>query len=367
MPSGSSAQPGSAPTHIRDIFLVLASLVIILAGARAASNLLIPLLLALFLAIICSSPIDALRRRGVPGWLSAIAVGTGILLSFALMLLMLGSTAENFAKAVPTYQQQFTHLVDTWTQWLNGHGITVSRKAIDEAFDPADALGFFGGFISSLGEVLSNFVLILFTVIFLLADASSFGAKLAASQSQDHGRYLAAFQQLVVAMNGYITTKALVSLLTAGMIWLGLFLLGVEFAVLWAFLAFILNFVPNIGSIIAAVPPVLLSLLALNPVLTGLIIALYLGVNMIVGNVIEPRWMGQRVGLSTLAVFISLVFWGWMFGAVGMLLSVPLTMTLKFLAMQHPSTMWISILLSNPNTDTEMQSNQDQPTEAEHA
>jgi AI-2 transport protein TqsA len=367
MPTGSSAQPGSVQSSIRDMLLVLASLVVILAGARASSGLLMPFLLALFLAIMCSAPINSLRDRGLPGWLATIAVGTGMLLTIALLFLMLGSTVENFSKAVPTYQHQFTTLVDIWTSWLSGHGINISRSAIDEAFDPADALGFFGSFISSLGEVLSNFVLISFTVIFLLADASSFGAKLAASQSQNHGRYLAAFHQLVISMNGYITTKALVSLLTAVMIWLGLLLLDVEFAVLWAFLVFILNFVPNIGSIIAAVPPVLLSLLALNPVLTGLIVALYIGVNTIVGNVIEPRWMGRRVGLSTLTVFVSLVFWGWMFGAVGMLLSVPLTMTLKFLAMQHPSTLWISIMLSNPDADHEEVPENDQKMEAQDA
>jgi len=365
MPTGLSNQPEATQTSIRDMLLVLASLVVILAGARAASNLLIPFLLALFIAVVCSAPIKALRNRGVPGWLAGIAVGSGALLAVVLLFLLLGSTAANFADSMPAYQQQFATLLDTLANWLNQHGFRINQQAIQEAFNPADALGFFGSVISSLGEVLSNFVLIIFTAIFLLADASSFSAKLAASKSQHHGRYLAAFQQLAVAMNGYITTKALVSLFTAAMIWLGLVLLGVEFAVLWAFLAFILNFIPNIGSIIAAVPPVLLSLLALNPVLTGLIVALYIGVNMIVGNVIEPRWMGQRVGLSTLTVFLSLVVWGWMFGAVGMLLSVPLTMTLKFLALQHPSTLWISVMLSNPNTELQSTNDNNQSIEAD--
>ncbi len=361
MPTASPAQPGPAPASIRDVFLILASLVIILAGARAASNLLIPFLLALFLAVICGSPIHSLRRKGLPGWIAALIVGTAVMLTIGLLFVLLGSTADDFVKTIPTYQQQLAELVGKWTQWLTEHGINISRSALDEVFGPADALGFFGGFISSLGDLLSNFMLILFTVIFLLADASSFGAKLAASKSQNHGHYLASFQQMVVAMNEYITTKALVSLLTAALVWLGLFLLGVDFAILWAFLAFTLNFVPNIGSIIAAVPPVLLSLLAMNPVLTGLIIVLYLGVNTVVGNVIEPRWMGQRVGLSTLAVFLSLVFWGWMFGAVGMLLSVPLTMTLKFLAVQHPATEWISVLISNSNDRPDSMPDNEQP------
>ena len=343
--SGAGNEPARA--SVRDGFLVLASVVVVLAGARAASALLVPFLLALFIAIICGSPINKLQQRGLPAWLAGLLVGASVVVAIVLTFMLLGTTADDFVEAMPGYQAQFAVLVDRWTGWLEGYGIVVSRAGLDEAFDPAAALGFFGGFISGFGDVLSNFVLILFTVVFLLADASSFGEKLAASQDHNHGRFLAAFKDLVVAMNGYITTKALVSVLTGILVWLGLLLLGVEFAILWAFLAFMLNFVPNIGSIVAAIPPVLLSLLELDPLLTGLIIALYLGVNMLVGNVIEPRWMGQRVGLSTLTVFLSLVFWGWMFGAVGMLLSVPLTMALKYLAMQHPSTLWISVLLSN--------------------
>jgi AI-2 transport protein TqsA len=262
MPIGSSALSESSQSSIRDMLLVLASIVIILAGARAAANLLIPFILALFLAVICSSPIHSLRQRGAPRWLAAALVGISFLLAIGLLFILLGSTADSFAKALPLYEKQFTTLVDTWAHWLGQQGVLINRTALGEVFDPADALSFFGGFISSLGEVLSNFVLIFFTVIFLLTDATSFGAKISASKSLNYGRYLAAFQQLVIAMNGYITSKAIVSLLTAAMIWLGLFLLGVDFAVLWAFLAFALNFVPNIGSIIAAVPPVLLSLLA---------------------------------------------------------------------------------------------------------
>ena len=345
----SAPESTPVPVHgsIRDSFVVLASVVIVLAGARFASPLLVPFLLALFIAIICGTPINRLQDKGLPPWLAATTVGLVLAGSLALLFVLLGTTAEDFVQALPNYQAQFAQLVDSWTHWLAAKGVTVSRTGLEEALDPAAALGFFGGFISGFGDVLSNFVLILFTVVFLLADASSFGAKLGASEQQNHGRYLEAFKDLVVAMNSYITTKTLVSALTGALVWVGLTLLDVEFAVLWAFLAFILNFVPNIGSIVAAIPPVLLSLLEADPVLSGLIIGLYVGINMLVGNVIEPRWMGQRLGLSTLAVFLSLVFWGWMFGAVGMLLSVPLTMTLKHLALQHPSTVWLAVLLSN--------------------
>jgi AI-2 transport protein TqsA len=212
-------------------------------------------------------------------------------------------------------------------------------------------MGFFGNFLSGVGDTLGNAVLVLFTIIFLLADASSFARKLSMAAGTEAENFLTALQELASSMNGYIATKALVSLLTGFAIWLGLVLMDVQFAVLWGFLAFLLNFVPNIGSALAAMPAILLSLLEADPTLSGMIIALYLGENTLVGNVIEPAVMGQRVGLSTLAVFLSLVFWGWMFGAVGMLLSVPLTMVLKFICQQRSGTVWLALLVSNIPAD----------------
>lgn len=235
----------------------------------------------------------------------------------------------------------------------------MSQDSLSGILDPAAAMVFFGNFLSSLGDTLGNVVLILFTVIFLLADASSFPRKLSMSAGADAEKSLAALQELASSMNGYIATKTLVSLLTGFLIWLGLVLMDVQFAVLWGFLAFLLNFVPNIGSALAAIPAILLSLLEADPVLSGMIIALYLGVNTLVGNVIEPAVMGQRVGLSALAVFLSLVFWGWMFGAVGMLLSVPLTMVLKFISQQRSGTVWLALLVSNIPGDVVEQEKED--------
>ncbi len=339
--------PDNKSTPLRDVFLILASLVVILAGARYASSLLQPLFLALFIAIICGSPISSLKRRGLPGWLASCIVGVVALIVVLLLVALLGRTASAFHDELPSYQAQFQELMAIGVSWLAEKGINLDGEAVTGILDPASVLGFFGGFLSGLGDALANFFLILFTVVFILADAPSFEGKLSSGESRNYHRHLTAFQDLVQAMNGYVATKALISALTGVLIWLGLLLLGVKFAALWGFLAFLLNFIPNIGSAVAAVPAVLLSLLEMSPLLTGSIVALYVVVNVLVGNVIEPRWMGQRVGLSTLAVFLSLVFWGWMFGPVGMFLSVPLTMSIKFLAMHNSDTAWISVLISN--------------------
>jgi len=145
----------------------------------------------------------------------------------------------------------------------------------------------------------------------------------------------------------YMAIKTWMSLMTGCVVALWLYIIGVDYPLLWGLLAFLLNYVPNIGSIIAAVPAVLLALIQLgggSAILAG---AGYLVVNMAIGNFLEPRVMGKGLGLSTLVVFISLVFWGWVFGPVGMLLSVPLTMTIKIALDSNEETRWASVLLGS--------------------
>jgi len=193
--------------------------------------------------------------------------------------------------------------------------------------------------------VLSNAVLIMFTVLFMLLEAWSFPAKMGAMRGERGASILGQIEQVIASTKHYTIVKALTSAATGILVGVGLALVGLDFAALWGFLAFVLNFVPNIGSIIAAVPAVLLSLVQLSPTATLIVIAIYIGVNSVIGNVIEPRIMGRQVGLSTLVVFLSLVFWGWLLGPVGMLLSVPLTIVIKFAAQASEETRWLAVML----------------------
>ena len=153
--------------------------------------------------------------------------------------------------------------------------------------------------------------------------------------------------QVLNGVIGYLGVKTAMSLLTAICIWLLLTIVGVQYAVLWAVLSFLLNYIPNIGSILAAIPIVLQALL-LNGFTEGIIVLVSLVViNVLIGNVIEPKIMGKRLGLSILVVFLSLLFWGWLLGTVGMLLSVPLTMALKMGLESNPTTRRYAILLSD--------------------
>ncbi len=331
---------------LRDAVLTIAGILAILLVVRYAQSIVVPFLLSLFIAIVLSVPVDLLRKRGMS---VPIAVGIVALLTIVLEVLVawiLGNTVTQFSEALPGYQVRLNELTQGLSTWLLNKGIDVAETGILEVLDPKVALDFAKSLMLSVGEVLSNAVLIMFTVLFMLLEAWAFPAKLDAMQGVRGGDVMAEIAKVIDSTKQYIVMKALTSLATGILVSLGLAWVGLDYAVLWGFLAFALNFIPNIGSILAAVPAVLLSLLQLGPFETLIVIAIYLAANTVIGSIIEPAVMGRRVGLSTLVVFLSLVFWGWLLGPVGMLLSVPLTMVIKFAAQTSEQTQWLAVLLS---------------------
>ncbi len=324
--------------------LMAAAFVIVVAGMRAAESLIVPLLLSAFIAVIAAPPLFYLQRRGLPHWLSLLLVIGSVVGIGALLLLLLGGSVKSFQANLPFYQERLGQQAVNVLTLLRGYGIDISEEMLYTFLDPKKAMAMVGQTLSGLGSVLTNAFLILLTVIFILLEAAGFPAKLHKMLDEAESP-LKHFESIMLNIKRYMVIKASTSLLTGGVITLWLAVLGVDYPILWGTLAFLLNFVPNIGSIIAAVPAVLLALVQLGSgaaLWTGLG---YLVVNNLVGNVIEPRFMGRGLGLSALVVFVSLVFWGWVLGPVGMFLSVPLTMTLKIALDASESTRPIAILL----------------------
>lgn len=339
----------SKDANVGNAILVAAGVVIVLSGAKLASAIIVPFLLSLFITVIMMAPVEALIKRGLLPWLSLLIVVFAMLVFFAGVSIIVGTSVKSFTADLPAYQKDFEVLVTDVVTWFDARGIDVSASGLRSALDPGKIVAFFRVFIGDIGGVLGNIMLIVFTVIFLLGDVSLFKQKLDwhhRKRSVVEGQ-LGGLSDLVVLLSTYTKIKAAVSLLTGVLIWLGLSLLGIKYPVLWGLLAFLFNFIPTVGSIIAAFPVVILALLSFDPWLMLMIIGLYLSVNIVIGNFVEPIWMGEEVGLSTLFVFLSMVFWGWLFGPVGMLLSVPLTISVKFLSLRNPRTLWLSVLLSN--------------------
>jgi predicted PurR-regulated permease PerM len=328
------------------VLVTTAAFVIVVAGMRAAEKILVPFLLSAFLAIICAPPLFWLRRKHVPTAIALLIVIAGIMGIGLLMGTLVGASVKDFSATVPVYQASLQEETKALLAWFETIGIGISGQALLEYFDPGAAMRLVARTLTGLGGVLTNAFFILITVIFILLEASSFPDKLRAIMGPTNPT-LANFDRIIDDVKRYMARKTLVSLATGICIAVWLAVLGVDYPLLWGLLAFFLNFVPNIGSIIAAIPAVLLAFVQLG-VSSALLAALgFMVVNVMIGTVIEPRFMGRGLGLSTLVVFLSLVFWGWVLGPVGMLLSVPLTMTVKIALESNEDTRWIAILLGS--------------------
>mgnify|MGYP003331349891 FL=1 len=335
----------SHTSHGARVLLVLASLVIVIAGLKAASSIVVPLLMAVFTAIIALAPLQWLRQRGAPLWL-AMTVVLAFLIAFLVVIgSLIGASVNQMTSALPRYEAQLVQLIDNSAVWLAKIGIDLPAGGVVGLINPSAAAKFFGRMVSGFGGLLANSMLIVFAALFILMESTTIPNKLRSMLSQPDETliHLAGFMESV---KQYLVIKAIMSLITGGLITVYLLILGTDFAVLWGALAFFMNFVPYIGSIIAAVPAVILALLDGGPGPALAVAAGFVVANVAVGNILEPRYMGRGLGLSTLVVFLSLLFWGWVFGPVGMFLSAPLTMLVKIALERDPRSQWISVLLS---------------------
>jgi AI-2 transport protein TqsA len=326
------------------LLVAIASFVVIVAGMRAAEALLVPFLLSVFLAVISAPPLFWLEHKGFPKSLAMLTVVAGIVCILLLMAAIIGSSVDGFTRKLPEYQNHLQATTNALLAWLQQKGIRISDPEVTKYLDPGAILRVVANTLNGLGGVLGNTFLIFLTVVFILFEASSFPVKLRAILG-NHDASLADLVKFTENVRRYLAIKTWTSVATGIAVAVWLKLLGVDFAILWGLLAFLLNYIPNIGSIIAAIPAVLLALVQLGVGAAVWTASGYLVINVIIGTVIEPRFMGRHLGLSTLVVFVSMVFWGWVLGPVGMFLSVPLTITLKLAMENDQSTRWIAILL----------------------
>jgi AI-2 transport protein TqsA len=334
-------RPSQGPVNA---LLGAASVVIIIGGLKLAAPLVVPFLLAAVLATIFIPPLNWLTRHRLPLPLAMVVLSLGLVLIWIPVAAIVGASFDDFSVALPGYQEKVQALVAAAAAWLGEHGIEAGRTAMEDLVKPAAALSFVRQIGGGLGTALANFFLILLTILFILLEASGFPEKIRAAVGES-GEVIDSFREFSDRLQEYLRIKTLVSLMTGGTIAAWLWLVGLDFAMLWGVLAFLLNYVPNIGSIIAAVPAVLLAMVALEWTGVLLVILGFVAVNIVFGNIVEPRMMGKGLGLSTLVVFLSLVFWGWVLGPVGMLLSGPLTMAVKIALETHPRTRWFAVLL----------------------
>jgi len=334
----------SSPSNQVSSALNAAAFIIIIAGVMYASSFITILLLALFVSIICAQPLAWLVSRKVSHGLAIFIVLFGVILIFFGIGELIGRSIAQFTMDAPQYTTQLNEISASVIHSLNDVGLTDSTMQLKEMFDAGKIMSATAGMLGELGGIMGNMLIIMFIVVFLLMELNGFAAKTLAIMNSP-ANSLTYLNKIGESIRHYLGIKTLISLLTGFLIWVGLLIIGVDYAILWAMIAFLLNFIPNIGSFIAQIPAVLFALVQLSVGGALWTLGVFTFVNLFVGSVLEPRVMGKGMGLSTLVVFVSLIFWGFILGTVGMFLSVPLTMTVKIILEQREKTRWVAILL----------------------
>jgi len=339
----------TGPIKNTSVVITIAAVIVIIYGMQAAKVLLVPFLLAVFFALITIRPMLWLQSRGIPSVLAAITVVFSLMLFLTIVASIVGTSIGAFTAALPGYQAQLDSLLAGTLAFVQQYvDDDISIASATEFIDLGRAMGMAATLLNAMRGVLTNAFLILFTMVFILLEVSSVPTKVMAA----FGRSAASFDRAGQFLNNlgrYLGIKTIISMVTGLIAGTMTWLIGLDFPLLWGMLAFLLNYIPTIGSIIAAVPAVLLALIQLGPAEAVTTAFGFVGINLVFGNVIEPRLMGFGVGISPLVIFVGLIFWGWVFGPVGMLLSVPLTMTLKLALESDERTLWIAIFLGSEN------------------
>lgn len=321
-------EPTTPPPGRRDGLLQLAALVVVIFGLQVARAWLLPICFALLLAVLGSLPLGWLTKRGLPRPIAALC--SVVVLGGAVWLLVLAflRAVRDFGARLPDYPARLEQLLADTVAWLQTLGIAVDTRELIRSIEPTSWLGLVQQSVGGALSLLSTGGLVAIAVAFTLWESERLRERLRRAYGADWDESRAA--RMIADLQRYVGVKFGTSVLTGITVYLLNLLLGVESALLWGLLAFVLNFIPIIGSIVAAVPPVLLALA--SPEL-GIGIAAplaigYLIVNNGISNLLEPVLMGRQFGMPALVVLLALVFWGWLWGPGGMFLAVPLTIVL---------------------------------------
>jgi predicted PurR-regulated permease PerM len=358
-----------------NFLMVAASLVLVVAGMKAMKTIALPLLLAVFLSILSAPLLGWLCRHRVPKVVAVVTTVLANIMIMAVFLLLVGGSISAFTESVPRYQQsiaaksedvlkqlgQWVPIDTSKLAWLQESSEALTHPAdgdladppsllpqdtVDEPRDPApqeaglgvDSIFGLDAILDLIGATLRG-----------IASASGFPHRLRLAfgwSGSDLVRFTTEIQR-------YLLIKTLICLMTGLLVGLALWVLRVEYPLLWGLIAFLFNYIPSIGSMLAAIPPVVLSWIDVSLTQAVLVGLVFVVVNVTLGNFLEPHLMGRRFGMSTLVVVLSLIFWGWLWGPVGMLLSVPLTMIVKIAMENTEDFRWVAQLISTGPRETQ--------------
>lgn len=351
--SAEPATPASMPELVGParglvVLVGLAATFVVVLGLKAASSLVGPAFLALVLTIAMHPIRRGLRRAHVPAWVATVLCILAVYAVLVSLSFSLVAATARFATLLPAYQSEFNALVAYTGDALAAFGVEQAQvRNVLDAFDVGKLTGVVTELLTGVLGVVSNLVFILTLVLFMTVDASTFPAHLS-STGPSRGRLVQALADFAVGTRSYLMVSTVFGFVVAVIDAAALALLGIPVPLLWGLLSFITNYIPNVGFVIGLVPPAVLALLEGGPGLCLAVVVVYALANLIIQTVIQPRFVGDAVGLSTTLTFLSLVFWAWVLGALGALLAIPLTLMAKALLIDvDPRTRWLVPLISN--------------------
>lgn len=318
---------------------------------RYSGPILIPIFLAAFLTMMIQPPLRWLNRylpRGLS--ITIVLIALSILLFFASILFL--SSLYAITAKVPGYSQRFQQMLGGVLKYSRDHGVYITWKQLGTQQGISWLIRFFTSGLSSMLYLIGQTTVVLFITVFIVLETGQFERKIKTGFDPDTSdKILATGAAITQQLQDYMAAKTLVSLLTGFFTTLITYFLGVDFFYFWGILAFLLNYIPNIGSIIAILPPIAVAFLQYKSPATGIITMFGLaGIQTLIGNLIDPRIVGNSIRISPLVVFISMLFWGWMWGIIGMILAVPLTASIKVICKNIDSLRPIAILLGGDPT-----------------
>jgi len=344
------SRKGITNTGLAKAAFVLIILAISLTMIQIGRNFFIPLVLAFMTWSLLNALSDHIHKIRIgavviPRWLATLLSIMALGLFLLGIYQLLASQADSLVAAGPVYQENFSRLLNELMAWAGIEQLP-STDSLFQNINIGSILSLVGG---SVGSIFTSIVLVLIYTGFLFAEQNVIPSKLAAlhSSTEEAEETRLIFAEIASQVRRYIWMKTLVSLLTGVLSYLVLKLVGVDFAAVWALLIFLLNYIPNIGSILGVIFPALLTLVQFDTLTPFLLISLGLGaVQFIVGNVIEPAFMGKSLNLSSFMIILSLTFWGMIWGIPGMFLSVPIMVITAIICARFEGLRGIAVVLS---------------------
>lgn len=336
------------------IVLGLAAATVVVVGLRQLSGIVGPTFLALVL-VLGTQPLRlALERRGVPGWVAATASILTIYAGLIAFTVAMTVAVARFATLLPSYEPEINRMLQVVMAWLNRQGVGDQQiQDLVGGIDVGRVVDLAGNLVSGALGVLSSLFFVITLVLFMVADAARFGRRLQQLPA-GHEPWVAALTTFGASTRRYLVVSTVFGLIVAVLDTVALAWMGVPVAVLWGLLSFLTNYVPNVGFVIGVVPPAVIGLLEGGPKLMLGVLVAYTVINVVVQTIIQPKIVGDAVGLSTTITMLSLVFWAFTLGTVGALLAVPLTLFAKAMLVDaDPRARWLTPLLTGERTPGE--------------